>query len=167
MNKKIPEPIKHINVRCPLCFAVMARNWIPSRKAEALLCHFCKITIMANDPFVNRWEEVYNKGEKMGCPACGHEMRFFCTATGYMQMKCPVKKCQTKCENSMPDRKEGETALVDKYGEPISLPSVDRAVATPEQPSVAQVSGGERDMNLPAEAEIKLIPGADKLLRPQ
>jgi hypothetical protein len=162
---KIPEPIKQVNVRCPLCFAVMARNWITSRKAEALMCHFCKITIMANDPFINCWEETYSKGAKVECPACAQEMRFFCTSTGYTQLKCPMKKCQTKWETAMPDRKEGDVLLFDRAGEPISLPGVDRAVATPEQPSAAQVAGGERDLNLPAETEIKLLPGAEKVLK--
>lgn len=173
---KIPEPVRK-TIRCPLCHADFARKFIPSRKekaevaffkamghmpatpeeldyvdlmAWAFMCHFCKIAIMCSDPCVGRWEEVYAKGEKILCPACDTEMRFFCTSTGFMLAQCPVKKCRARIETSAPDRKAGEVQLLDKDGEPLDLPSIDRPIATPEQPAVGQVGGSGADPTLPA-----------------
>lgn len=124
---------------------------------KAFMCHFDKIIIMANDPMVGRWEEVYAKGEKILCPACDHEMRYFCSSTGYMQAKCPVKKCQAKVETTNPDRLYNEAPLTNSAGEPIALPGVNRAIATPEAPGLTQVGGDvAAPEGLPSEVEIKL-----------
>lgn len=149
---RIPKAITK-NIRCPLCYASFDRKWLDSRQAEAFFCHFCKITIMCNDPFVGRWEEAYAKGEKIFCPACDTEMRFFATSTGYMLAQCPVKTCQSRMELSAPDR--GETPaprLLDEHGIPIDLPNVNKAIATPDAPNpTTQVMGGGADPDLPAE----------------
>jgi hypothetical protein len=140
---KIPEPVKK-PIRCPLCRAVFDVKYLPLRDhAPALFCHFCQIVIMANDPFVDRWEEAYSKGEKVYCPACEYrgdkqEMRFFATATGYVQFKCPRKKCQAKMESMAPDRKKDEKLLLDKEGNPIQLPNVNKPIATPDDPGLLQ-----------------------------
>jgi hypothetical protein len=153
---KIPEPTKK-PIRCPLCLAEFARNFLPSRNAEAFFCHFCKVAIMCNDPFVDRWDETYAKGEKLQCPACGTTMRFFCTSTGYMLAQCPVKRCQSRMELSAPDRgKQEAPRLFDASGDPIKLPSVNKAIATPEAPAVTQVMGDGRDPDLPAEVDFRL-----------
>ena len=122
--------------------------------AEAFLCHFCKISIGVNDPFVGRWDEAYAKGEKILCPACDHEMRFFCTSTGYMLAQCPVKKCRSRMELSAPDRKEGDAKLYDAAGQEIAVVGVDRPIATPEAPAVTQVMGSGKAEGLPDVTEI-------------
>lgn len=109
--------------------------------AEVFLCHFDKIGIACNDPMVGKWEEVYAKGEKILCPACDHEMRFFCTSTGFMLAKCPVKKCQAKMQLSQPDRRETASqtkTLFDADGRELALPNIDRAIATPDAPAIGQ-----------------------------
>ncbi len=144
-----------------------ARRWcelleasIKSGAAEVFLCHHCKIGIACNDPMVGKWEEVYAKGEKILCPACDFEMRFFCTSTGFMLAQCPKKKCRARMQLSAPDRKkeEGEKVLFDENGNPLVLPNVDRAIATPDNPSLGQVAGGEKDEALPGEVTIPLSP---------
>lgn len=127
--------------------------------AEAYMCRFCKIAISCNDPVIGRWEEVYTKGEKILCPRCDHEMRFFCTSTGYMQAKCPVRSCQTKMETSEPDRKKEDkelSALVDQHGRKVAIPGVDRPIATPEDPSAGQVGAAPDDPNVPKEVFIPM-----------
>lgn len=130
--------------------------------AEAFFCHFCKIAIACNDPFVGRWEEAYAKGEKIMCPACDHEMRFFATSTGYMLAQCPVKKCRSRMELSAPDRSKdaANQQLFDSAGNPIALPNVNDAIATPETPALGQVMGAGVDPNLPAVVEIPK-PGSE------
>lgn len=109
--------------------------------AEVFLCHHCKIGIACNDPMVGNWEEVYAKGEKLMCPACDHEMRFFCTSTGFMLAQCPVKKCRSRMQLSQPDRKAVDastTKLYDAQGNELALPNIDRAIATPDAPAIGQ-----------------------------
>ena len=141
---------------CETCKKTRTRHKTDGR---AFFCHFCRITVMANDPFVGRWEEAYAMGEQVFCPSGKHPdqvMRFFATATGYVQFKCPRKDCQAKMETKQPDRREGEEALYDAKGERIALPGVNGAVATPENPSIAQVagSGGEKAAGLPDVTDI-------------
>lgn len=145
-----------------------ARKWgerleasLKAGAAEAFFCHLCRITIACNDPFVGRWDEVYAKAGKEPCPACGEDMRFFATSTGYIKLQCPMKKCAAAIETGEPDR---ETAgdpeapgLVDAKGEPIALPGVDRPIATPEQLSNAQAGDAGTTLDLP-DAEVKLPP---------
>lgn len=117
--------------------------------AEVFLCHFCKIGIGVNDPFVGRWEEAYAKGEKIFCPACDHEVRYFCTSTGFMLAQCPVKKCRSRMQLSQPDRKNDEAT---------AIAGVDRAVASPDAPAIGQqgASGMGEAEGLPSETEIKV-----------
>lgn len=123
-------------VRCPLCIGWFKRIWSVSRKAYLLACHFDAIAIVETDPCVGRWEELYARGEKILCPACDHTMRYFCTSTGYMQAKCPKKKCRAKIENAQPDRKAGVTFL-NAQGDPVAPPTgVDRPIASPENPGL-------------------------------
>lgn len=120
--------------------------------AEVFVCHFCKIGIACNDPMVGKWEEVYAKGEKILCPACDTEMRFFCTSTGFMLAKCPVKKCQAKMQLSQPDRTapvEPGQQLFDPQGRELVLPNIDRAIATPDAPAIGQVGGNDKVEGLP------------------
>lgn len=131
--------------------------------AEVFLCHFCKIGIACNDPMVGRWEEVYAKGEKLMCPACEHEMRYFCTSTGFMLAQCPVKKCRSRMQLSQPDRKAvaaETTKLYDPQGGEI-LPNIDRAIATPDAPAIGQGdnAGLGKDEALPDITTIKLPGG--------
>ena len=126
--KKIKGKIPH----CPLCHAVFARIWSPSRNIHLLACRFDKIAIAENDPFVGRWDEAL-KGEVIPCPACDYPMRYFATSTGYMQAKCPKKKCQAKVENSVPDRQKDDTLIYDAKGNPLGLGGIDRPIATPEK----------------------------------
>lgn len=124
--------------------------------AYVFSCHFCKIACACNDPFVGKWEMVYALVGKEECLSCGTEMRFFCTATGYAQLACPAKKCRAKIERSLPDRlKQEAVMLVDDKGEPIDLPNVRGAVATPQQLSEAQVGGSGKDPALP---DVTTIP---------
>jgi hypothetical protein len=118
--------------------------------AEVFICHHCKIGIACNDPFVGRWEEAYSKGEKIMCPACDHEMRFFCTSTGFMLAKCPVKKCQSTMKLSSPDREKTsvDKVLYDDQGGEIALPNVAGAIATPNDLSDAQAGRGD-EVGLP------------------
>lgn len=125
-------------VQCPLCRGWFERLWNPVRQALYLICHFDKIGIAAGDPFVGRWDEAYAQGEKIMCPACDHEMRYFATSTGYMQAKCPKKKCQTKIENAAPDRQAGDAVLLDRDGEIVAPAGVDRPIATPDAPGTLQ-----------------------------
>lgn len=121
---------------------------IKAGAAEVFLCHFCRIGIACNDPFVGHWEEAYAKGEKIFCPACDHEMRFFCTSTGYMLAQCPVKTCRAKMELSSPDRKKdmaNAPQLTDKDGNVIALPNVNGATSTPQQLSDAQAGAAPDD----------------------
>lgn len=136
---------------CPTC---NQRRTYHTTDGKAFMCYFCKIAIMANDPMVGQWERVYAQGEKIFCPNCDHEMRFFCTSTGYVQMKCPMRKCQAKMETTLPDRKEGETALFDDTGAIIAPLGIDRPVATPDAPAISQVGGSGKDENLPDEIVI-------------
>jgi hypothetical protein len=141
-----------------------ARQWgemleasIKGGAAEVFVCHHCKIGIACNDPFVGRWEEAYAKGEKILCPACDHEMRFFCTSTGFMLAQCPVKKCRSRMQLSSPDRsKAGEPnkQLFDDKGNTLALPNVAGAVATPDDMSDAQL-GEADDADLPT-VDLKL-----------
>lgn len=185
-NFKLPQAVKK-NPRCPLCFAEFDKRFIPSRRDKALLgikarekrdptqaeveyinsaawaffCHFCRISIMCIDPCVGRWEEMYSKGEPILCPACDHKMRFFCTSTGYMQAKCPKKKCQSKVENTAPDRaKEEQKQLYDDAGNPILLPTIETPIAAPNDPTAMQAgqAGTEAPKGLPGETEVKLPP---------
>lgn len=143
-----------------------ARKWCemlePSMKggaAEVFLCHACKIGIACNDPMVGNWEEVYAKGEKIFCPACDHEMRFFCTATGFMLAQCPVKVCRSRMQLSAPDRKNLDavtTKLYDQQGNELALPNIDGAIATPDAPALGQVGGNTKDPSLPDETTIYL-----------
>lgn len=127
--------------------------------AEVFVCHYCKIGIACNDPMVDRWEEVYAKGEKIPCPACDHEMRFFSTSTGFMLAQCPVKVCRSRMQLSQPDRRlEPDARLFDDRGNAIAMPNIDRAVATPSNPAVGQVGGDGADKLLPAETTISLPP---------
>lgn len=135
---KIPTAVKK-TPRCPLCYAMFDRKWIPSRRMDAFFCHFCKISVMCNDPFIGRWEETYAKGEKIHCPACDTVMRYFATSTGYVLVQCPKKKCKARMELSSPDRKKGEVKLYDSRGEPIELPNINKAISTPDQPGVTQI----------------------------
>ncbi len=122
---------------------------IKAGAADIFACHFCKIGIACNDPFVGRWEEAYAKGEKIFCPACEHEMRFFCTSTGFMLAACPVKKCQSRMQLSAPDRQAGGAAIADAQGNAIALPNIDRAISTPEDMTDGQVGGSGKDEALP------------------
>ena len=130
--------------------------------AEVFLCNFCKIGIACNDPMVGHWEEVYAKGEKIFCPACDHEMRFFCTSTGFMLAQCPVKTCRSRMQLSAPDRKVNEASagqvqkLYDPQGNELALPNIDRAIATPDAPALGQVGGNTKDASLPDETTIYL-----------
>lgn len=141
-----------------------AREWgemleasIKAGAAEVFLCHHCKIGVACNDPFVGRWEEAYAKGEKIMCPACDHEMRYFCTSTGFMLAQCPVKDCRARMQLSSPDRtKEAPKQLFDDKGVEIALPNVAGAVATPEDMSDAQIGGGGKDATLPDSTTIKM-----------
>lgn len=143
-----------------------ARRWcevleasIKGGACEVFLCHFCKTGIGANDPMVGKWEEVYAKGEKIFCPACEHEMRFFCTSTGFMLAQCPVKACRSRMQLSAPDRQAtSDQKLYDSAGNEIALPNIDRAIATPENPAIGQVGGAGADAALPGEVTLPL-PG--------
>ncbi len=120
--------------------------------AEVFLCHHCKIGIACNDPFVGHWEEAYAKGEKIMCPACDHEMRFFCTSTGFVLAQCPVKKCRARMQISTPDRKAVDaksTKLYDENGRELALPNIDRAISAPNDMSDAQIGGGGKEEGLP------------------
>jgi hypothetical protein len=128
--------------------------------AEAFLCHFCKIAVSCNDPFVGKWEEAYSKGEKIFCPNCEHEMRFFCTSTGYMQAKCPVKKCQAKWESAEPDRRPEDRefhTILDEHGNKTVLPGVDRPIASPTDLSASQIGQAADNPNLPKEVFIPIL----------
>ena len=147
---------------------IKVKNWgeqlevsLNAGAAEAFLCHFCKIAISCSDPFVGRWEEAYSKGEKITCPRCDYEMRFFCTATGYMQAKCPVKKCGAKMETAEPDRKKQDkelATLFDEHGREIALPGVDRPIASPSDLSAGQIGQAPDDPNVPQEVFVPLPP---------
>ncbi len=119
--------------------------------AEAFFCHFCRISIMCNDPFVGQWEAAYAQGEKLLCPvpSCETEMRFFCTSTGYMLAQCPKKKCRSRMELSSPDRaKEDHEQLVDERGNPIALPGVNNPISTPSQLSIGQAGEAKLEEGL-------------------
>ena len=143
MKDKKPAPPKQkgLNgdkpVQCPLCRGWFTARWHPQRKIYILFCDFDKIAVAANDPFVGRWDEEYAKGEKIFCPACDHEMRYFCSSTGAMVAVCPKKKCRTRVENLQPDRRK-EAKLLDKDGRDITPPGVDRPVASPDKPGLLQ-----------------------------
>ncbi len=132
--------------------------FIKGGAAEVFLCHHCKIGIACNDPMVGNWEAVYAQGEKILCPACDHEMRYFCTSTGFMLAQCPVKKCRSRMQLSAPDRKapvEGER-LFDAQGNELLLPNIDRAIATPDAPAVGQVGGDGAADGLPDVTTIQI-----------
>lgn len=157
LSKMVDEALEKYREAATPTEVAKAKEWgemleaaIKAGAAEAFLCHYCKISIACNDPFIGRWDEAYAKGEKMLCPACDHEMRFFCTSTGYVQFKCPVKKCQSKMETTLPDRgKDGPKQLFDDKGDAIMLPNITDAVATPNDMSDAQIGGSGKDAALP------------------
>lgn len=145
MGKEKPVKIKLNDkpIQCPLCLGWFEKKWNPVRKMEFLFCHFDGIAIAASDPFVGRWEEFYAlSGDVMNCLACDHKMRFFGTSTGYVQFKCPKKKCQAKIERVAPDREAG-TKLVNRQGQEIDTTGIDRAISTPDDPATGQVVGEE------------------------
>jgi len=84
--------------RCPLCHKWMEKNYDPARNLEVWSCHTDRISVRTNDPVVGKWEEAYEKIEKIKCPFCETIMRFFCTSVGYMKAKCPKPKCSTAME---------------------------------------------------------------------
>lgn len=120
--------------------------------AEVFLCHHCKIGIACNDPFVDKWEAAYVAAGKETCSHCGTEMRFFCTSTGCGILDCPLKSCRSRIKRWLPDRLDAPVSgqlLFDDKGVPIALPNIDRAVATPDQMSDAQVGGLGKAEGLP------------------
>lgn len=145
MGKESPVKIKfnEKQIQCPLCRGWFEKRWNPVRKTLFLFCHFDAIAIAANDPFVGRWDEFYAKsGDVMNCLACDHKMRFFATSTGYVQFRCPKKKCRAKIERTAPDREKGVT-LVDNDGRPLDTTGIDRAISTPDAPAEMQLAGEE------------------------
>lgn len=136
-------------VQCPLCLGWFEKRWNPIRKMLFLFCHFDGIAIAANDPFVGRWDEFYAlSGDVMNCLACDHKMRFFGTSTGYVQFKCPKKKCRAKIERVAPDREAGRK-LVNQQGQEIDTTGIDRAISTPDDPADLQVAGEEAPDKIP------------------
>lgn len=175
---KVPDSVKH-DVACPLCHAVFARELMPSRVKDfvlcgpcntaepvkrdtpnvcpqcgkprqswrsdgiALVCHFCKIGIMASDPLVGKWDFLYAQGEQVHCDVCEMNgrgkvvMRFFCNSTGLKVFRCHMKACRFGFSVSAPDRVvDTSTVLFDEKGEPIMAPSVDKAIISPAQPGL-------------------------------
>lgn len=156
------EPVKiKLNdkpVQCPLCRGWFEKKWNPVRKMLFLFCHFDGIAIAANDPFVGRWDELYAiSGETMNCLGCDRKMRFFATATGYVQFRCPWKDCRAKIERTSPDRPTG-TVLVNDKGQEIDTTGIDRAIATPEAMGEFQSAGEEAPDKIEAPTFVPLPP---------
>lgn len=104
------------NIRCPLCeekFEKMidrVRSSMKKRKVYVLVCHRDKIACLENDPFVGKWESAL-KGEKIPCPGCNADMRFFCTALPYVKAKCPKKGCGATITSVSPNKELGLTII--------------------------------------------------------
>lgn len=130
MSELRDDKIIEKRLRCPLCYAVFARVWSPSRQIHIFACHFCKVAIAETDPFVGRWEELTVQGTAP-CPNCDTTMRAFWTSTGYKQLRCPKKNCQARIESSSPDRK-ADTQLFGADGEPLQARGIDRPITTPD-----------------------------------
>lgn len=159
-RKEAPVKIK-LNekpVQCPLCRGWFVSKWNPVRKMLFLFCHFDAIAVAANDPFVGRWDEFYAlSGDEMKCLGCDTKMRFFATSTGYVQFRCPAKKCRAKIERTAPDRETG-VKLVNDKGQEIDTTGIDRAIATPDAPTDMQVAGEEAPDKIEAPTFVPLPP---------
>lgn len=161
-EKRVKIKLNDKPVQCPLCRGWFEKRWNPVRKMLFLFCHFDGIAIAAHDPFVGRWEEFYaESGDVMNCPACDHKMRFFGTSTGYVQFKCPMKKCQAKVERVAPDREAG-TKLVDLQGQEINTTGIDRAIATPDAPGEFQAAGEAAPDKVPDATFVPMPPRAPR-----
>ena len=89
-------------VRCPLCHEWMRRKFLPENNRFVYACDRDRVAIAVNDPLLGKWEAAYERiGEKVFCPLCETEMRYFCTSTGYWKGKCPRPKCGTTIANPL------------------------------------------------------------------
>ena len=86
--------------QCPLCLQRMQRVYIPSRGFHAFVCHRDQIAIRVSDPLVGKW---HLKKEKIACPNCQDDMRYFFTSTGYKKAVCVRKGCQMALVEHEPD----------------------------------------------------------------
>jgi hypothetical protein len=127
--------LEESKVRCPLCrgrFEKMADLRKVLQPREVLVCHRCKIGCDVKDPWIGRWE--LPGARAIPCPRCEMPMRFFATSTGFWRAECWAtlgtgkkgkRRCGTTLAQAQPDRKPG------MY---VPGSSVDRPVATPDNP---------------------------------
>lgn len=104
------------DVRCPLCFEPFEKRYDQHRKLFVYVCHTDKIGIRCDDPFVGKWEGAL-EGDKIPCPACNADMRFFCTSVGYFKAKCYKKGCGATLSTADPDKKMGTTIIPARHPE--------------------------------------------------
>lgn len=121
--------VNDASVRCPLCREFFEKMYDGIRKIFVYVCHTDKVGIACADPFVGRWDEGL-KGDKIECPACNADMRFFCTSTGYVKAKCPKPKCGATLGTASPDRKPGTTIIKGADAD-----KIDRPIVTPDTPA--------------------------------
>lgn len=104
------------DVRCPLCQEYfdkrydVARSNFAKRKIFVLVCHTDKVGILEMDPHVGQWEAAL-VGNKIACPACDTDMRFFCTSAPFVKAKCPKKDCGATITSVSPKKELGLTLI--------------------------------------------------------